>query len=315
MITCMTKQLYAGIDLGGTNIKFGLVTENGEITFHDLIPTGRTRKKIISQFAEIAGNLKDVAQSQGGDFTTLGIGSPGHIDTRQGKVVSGSPNVRQWRGADIKGDLAKLLASKTRVEIFADNDANAMALAEHCFGAGKGCRSGLYLTVGTGLGSGIILDNRIWRGHKFAGAEVGHSIIVKDGVRCQCGKRGCLEMYVNSDSFVRYFGRGAPADADARWVFEQAESGNKRALSAIGKSADYLACGIGSVLEILNTEIVVIGGGVSHGGTPYINAVRKQLSRYTSVAANSSVRLVAATLGNKAGLLGAALLPLESQLL
>ncbi len=311
----MARKLLAGIDLGGTAIKYGLVTRFGEVLHRDSLPTGKTRRGVISQFAAIATELETVARSLGGSFTTLGIGSPGHVDIEQGKVVSGSPNVRQWRGTDIRGDLMRLLANKNKLQIFTDNDANAMALAEHLFGAGRGFNSGLYLTVGTGLGSGIILDNRIWRGSHYAGAELGHSIIVKDGYPCQCGKHGCLEMYVNAASFVRYFGAGAPKAADARWVFDRAGRGDKRAVAAIEQSAQYLACGIGSALELLDTEIVVIGGGVSHGGRLYLNAVKRELKTYASLATYRRVKVALAQLGNDAGLLGAALLPVADKLL
>jgi glucokinase len=237
------------------------------------------------------------------------------VDIEQGRVVSGSPNVRQWRGADITGDLSRELNGELGVKIFVDNDANAMALAEHSFGAGKGHNSGLYLTVGTGLGSGIILGNKMWRGSTYAGAELGHSIIVKGGYPCQCGKRGCLEMYVNAESFVRFYGERAPKLADSKWVFDRARLGDPHAVSAIRKSADYLACGIGSALEILNPEVVVIGGGVALGGRTYFNAVRRFLRQYASKASYHAVKVLPAQLGNFAGVLGAALLPLEHRLL
>lgn len=307
----MKKCVYAGIDLGGTYIKYGLVEKHGRAFVKSSVRTAATRRAILNQFLAILDELRDGALSAGLSFQSVGIGSPGHVDPIKGKVVSGSPNVNQWCGTDMKG----LVESRRAVRVYADNDANAMALAEHCFGAGKGYTSGLYLTVGTGLGSGIVLENRIWRGSRFAGAELGHTIICKDGTDCQCGKRGCLERYTNAASFIEYYGKPVPEGAGAKYVFDRARIGDRRAIAAVRRSADYLACGIGSALEMLNPEVVVIGGGVAHGGKLYLDAIREYLPLYTSRAAFRSVRLRLARLGNDAGLIGAALLPLENELL
>ncbi len=242
---------------------------------------------------------------------TIGVGSPGIVDITKGKVVGGSPNVPGWRGTDIKKSLEKA----SGLEVCVDNDANVMALAEHRFGAGKGKSSGLYITVGTGLGSGIILNNSIWRGAWFAGAELGHSIINFDGVPCQCGKRGCLEMYVNAASFGQYYGRKVPAGSGSKLIFDLAKRGDKLAVAAIKKSAEFLAIGLGSALEVLNPEIVVIGGGVASGGEIYFGTIRKSIAKYASQASVKGVRIVPAQLGNDAGMLGAALLPLEREFL
>lgn len=305
----MAKQVFAGIDLGGTNIKYGLVDRHANIIHSSSIPTGSGRSEILKQFAEIAAILEGIAIGNRAEVFTVGVGSPGIIDIVKGKVAGGSPNVVGWRGTEIKKNLERT----SGLEVYVDNDANVMALAEHRFGAGKGARSGLYVTVGTGLGSGIILNDLIWRGAWYAGAELGHSIINFDGLRCQCGKQGCLEMYVNAASFARYYGRPVPAGGGSKYVFDRASGGDKRAIAAVKESAEFLAIGLGSALEILNPEIVVIGGGVSAGGELYFGTIQKSILSYTSKAAAAGVRIVPAKLGNDAGMLGAALLPLEPE--
>lgn len=307
----MARQLYAGIDLGGTNIKYGLVDRHAEIIYSNSTPTGSGRQVILKQFAAIASELEQIATDAKCEVFTIGVGSPGIVDIGKGKVVGGSPNVAGWRGTDIK----KSLERASGLEVCVDNDANVMALAEHRFGAGKGKSSGLYITVGTGLGSGIILNNSIWRGAWFAGAELGHSIINFDGVPCQCGKRGCLEMYVNAASFGQYYGRKVPAGSGSKLIFDLAKRGDKLAIAAIKKSAEFLAIGLGSALEVLNPEIVVIGGGVASGGEIYFGTIRKSIAKYASQASVKGVRIVPAQLGNDAGMLGAALLPLEREFL
>ncbi len=305
----MTRTAYIGIDLGGTNIKFGLAWRDASIIYRGSIPTANSRRSILDQFQKLTVELVGIARENNHVVKTIGIGSPGIIDIRRGKVAGGAPNVTGWLGTEIR----KYLEPRTGLRVFADNDANVMALAEHRYGAGKGFSAGLYITVGTGLGSGIILDNRIWRGARFAGAEVGHSIINFDGVPCQCGKRGCLEMYVNAASFARFYGRKVPSGAGSKFVFERAQAGDKRAIAAIKTSANYLAIGLGSAVEILNPEIIVIGGGVAAAGRPYFDAIRSGIRHYASAAQLKGLKIRPARLGNDAGLLGAALLPLEPE--
>ncbi len=305
----MSNPAYIGIDLGGTNIKFGLVDARAHIIASGSTATADSRRRILAQFAAIAAELRVLARAGGYTVKTIGVGSPGIVDIRRGKVIGGSPNVVQWRGTDIR----RSLASATGLRVYADNDANVMALAEHRYGAGKGYSTGLYITVGTGLGSGIILDNQIWRGARYAGAEVGHSIINLDGLPCQCGKRGCLEMYVNAASFAKFYGQPVPRGAGSKFIFDRARAGDRKAIAAIRTSANYLAIGLGSAVEILNPEIIVIGGGVAAGGRLYFDAIRSGIRHYASPAQLKGLKILPAQLGNDAGFLGAALLSLEPE--
>jgi glucokinase len=243
------------------------------------------------------------------ELQVVGVGSPGIVDVDRGKIIGRSPNLPGWQGAEVR----KTLERAIRLRMVVDNDANVMALAEHRLGSGKGFNSGLYVTVGTGIGSGIILDNRIWRGAHFAGAEIGHTIIERSGKQCKCGKRGCLEAYAATAAFFDYYGRKTPESGAVKVIFERAKQGDVRAKNAIAIAADYLACGIGSALELLNPEIVVIGGGIAAGGVIYLRAIRRGIEKYASSSCRKRVKIAAAKLGNDAGLIGAALLAANSQ--
>jgi glucokinase len=303
----MTKLAYGGIDLGGTTVQYGLVDENGELLYRGENDTRAGREEILGNFFDIVRTLKIRSQEQELKLVAVGVGSAGIVDPHQGKIIGRSPNVPGWDGTDVKRELE----TETGLPTFADNDANVMALAEHRLGAGKDFENGLYLTIGTGIGSGIILGNKLLHGADFAAAEIGHMIIVKNGRECPCGKRGCLEVYANAAAFKRYYGKLLPPSAGVKDVFRMARQGDRTAEAAIATAADYLACGLGSALELLNPEVVVIGGGIA-AGHGYLKIVREQLPNYCTEVARAKVKIKRAKLGNTAGLLGAALLAREN---
>jgi glucokinase len=302
-MTFMKKNVFAGIDLGGTFIKFGLVDSTGRVIFKSSVPTPKGRQAILREFAHVTELLRQMAQNHGLRLQAVGVGSPGIVDASTGKIIGRSPNIPGWQGAEV----GKALAKATGLKVVVDNDANVMALAEHRFGSGKGYDSGLYITVGTGIGSGIILDNHIWRGAHFAGAEIGHTIIEKNGKLCKCGKRGCVEALAATSAFIEYYGRKTPEPGGVKFIFDRAKQGDVRAKQAIAIAADYLACGIGSALELLNPEVVVIGGGIAAGGAIYFRAIRQGLKKYASSSCRRKVIVKTARLGNDAGLIGAAM--------
>lgn len=299
----MAKNAYVGIDLGGTTIQFGLVDESHKIVHSFGQPTPRGRAEILEAMAAAVAKLGPIAKTKGLRPVAVGVGSAGIVDLVDGKIIGRSPNIPGWEGTKVKYELEARTALPTTV----DNDANVMALAEHMVGAGQGYSSGLYVTVGTGIGSGIVLNNELWRGSSYAGAEFGHTILVPNGRACPCGKKGCLERYAATAAFRRYFGEKLPKEAGIKGIFDLAEQGNRKAAEAIHKAADHLACGIGSVLELLNPEVVVIGGGIA-AGKGYLAEIREALPKYSTRTALHSVKLKRAKLGNRAGMLGAALL-------
>jgi glucokinase len=300
----MKKNVFAGIDLGGTFIKFGLVDTAGRVIFKSSVPTPKGRRAILGEFARVTELLRQMAQDRGLRLQAVGVGSPGIVNATTGKIIGRSPNIPGWQGAEV----GKALTKATGLKVVVDNDANVMALAEHRFGSGRGFGSGLYITVGTGIGSGIILHNQIWRGARFAGAEIGHTIIEKQGKPCKCGKRGCVEALAATSAFIEYYGRKTPERGGVKFIFDRAKQGDVRAKQAIATAADYLACGIGSALELLNPEVIVIGGGIAAGGAIYLRAIRQGLEKYASASCRQKVVVKIAQLGNDAGLIGAAML-------
>jgi glucokinase len=300
----MKKSVFAGIDLGGTFIKFGLVDSSAQVIFKSSVPTPKGRRGILNEFTRLTELLRQIAQDRSLRLEAVGVGSPGIVNATTGKIIGRSPNIPGWQGAEV----GRALAKTTGLRVVVDNDANVMALAEHRFGSGKGFGSGLYITVGTGIGSGIILNNQIWRGAHFAGAEIGHTIIEKDGKPCKCGKRGCVEALAATSAFIEYYGRKTPEPGGVKFIFDRAKQGDIKAQRAIAVAADYLACGIGSALELLNPEVIVIGGGIAAGGAAYFKTIRQGLKKYASASCRLKVIIKPAQLGNDAGLIGAAML-------
>ncbi len=304
----MKTGLYAGIDLGGTFIKFGLIDEAGRVIYKSSVPTPKGRRAILEEFVLVSELLRRMAEERRTRLRAVGVGSPGIVSVTTGKIIGRSPNIPGWQGAEV----AKTLSRATGLRVIVDNDANTMAAAEHRYGSGRGFDSGLYITVGTGIGSGIVLDDRIWRGARFAGAELGHTIIQKDGKLCKCGKRGCVEALAATGAFIEYYGRKIPEQVGIKYIFDRAKEGDLKARRAILAAADFLSCGIGSALELLNPEVVVIGGGISAGGALYLQAVRQGIKKYATAACRKKITIRAAKLGNDAGLIGAAMLTRNS---
>jgi glucokinase len=300
----MRKKAYIGIDLGGTTIQFGLlVAGQAKPVYRSSFRTAKGRLAILEQLAQIVTQLGVRAQQMNYRLSGVGVGSAGIVDPKAGRIIGRSPNIPEWEGTEV----GRELEARTGIRTWVDNDANVMALAEHRIGAGQGFDSGLYITVGTGIGSGIVLNGQLWRGAANAGAEMGHMIVAKNGRSCCCGKRGCLETYANAAALVRYYGQPLPKIAPVKEIFKKARQGDPAAEAAMRKAADYLACGIGSVLELLNPEIVVIGGGIA-AGSGYLRAVRECLPAYLTTPELGDAPIKRAQLGNSAGLLGAALL-------
>lgn len=316
------KELYAGIDLGGTQIKFGLCTADGEIVFSDSVHShvDRGPEKLLQRLEKCGQSLISEARKRGGTVRYIGIGTPGTVDPAEGRVIGISPNIRGWEGTRIRHTLEDRLGVRVRV----DNDVNAMAVAEHRFGSARGCDSALTVTIGTGIGGGIIIGGELYRGSIGSAGEIGHITVVRDGRECNCGRRGCLEQYASAGSFLRYAEEiGSEASAESplkeitrsgkkitlRDLFAAFSEGDPVAEEAVGIATGYLANGLASACVLLNPAVVVIGGGVvDGGGEKLIGAIREKLVAELFTPLDSRTEVVAARLGNKAGIVGAAFL-------
>jgi len=317
------KTAYAGIDLGGTNIKYGLCRSDGKTIVFRTIPAmvEEGPRNLLERVRACACELLDYATEKSLKVNHLGIGTPGIVDVTTGGIAGMSPNIPGWSGHNPR----EYLEPKLKLPVYVDNDVNAMALAESVFGTAKGHRNVITATVGTGIGGEIIIDGKLYRGTYGGAGEFGHMTIVKDGLKCNCGRRGCLERYAAAPHLLKMAEKLAhasggssvllpimeqPSQLTVKDVFDAFHKrSDPAAKRAIELSADYLACGLASVLAALASEIVVIGGGVADaGGSAYIKLIGKMLKTRAFEPCSTKTRVVKAGLGNTAGFIGAAIL-------
>lgn len=308
----MTEQVAAGVDVGGTKIAVGAVTESGEVL--DLItrptPDGPQVPAVVAQL------VADLAREH--EVVGVGIGAAGFVDADR-RTVRFSANI-DW----VDMPLADEVAALTGLPVVVENDANAAAWGEHRFGVGAGARDLLFVTVGTGVGGGIVHRDRLFRGGSGVAAEIGHLRFVPDGEPCGCGQRGCLEQYASGRALVRSARERLEAGDEASAALA-ARCGNDPAavtgpmVTALALEGDALSVtlladlgrclgeGIASLCAVLDPSIVVVGGGVADAGDLLLDPVRDALGKHLPAGEHRRpLQVVAATLGNRAGLIGAA---------
>ena len=313
----MADRHVVAVDLGGTKLLTGVVDREGTVVRRTVRPTD------LSSETALLGQLEDSVQDFGRDgFGALGVGIPSTIDQRVGRAVS-SVNIPL---ADV--DLRDHLSGRFGVPVMIDNDANAAALAEHRFGAGRGTRHMIMLTLGTGIGGGLILDGRLYRGAIGAAGELGHITLDLDGPPCQgtCPGRGHLEALASgtaADALVAGIAAERPGGdlgraahegrtVDARLAVELALNGPGDALDALELVGRRLGVGIASYVNVFNPELVVIGGGFARAGDLLLEPARRVVRECALVPGRDLVRIVPATLGVEAGLVGAGLVGYEA---
>jgi len=302
---------YVGIDLGGTNLKLGLVSDAGELLDSLSVPT-EAQEGPDHVLDRMADGVRQVAEKAGAaldDVAAVGVGVPGPLDSSKGLVYI-APNLPGWIDVPVRDTLQKALGKTVVVE----NDANAAAYGEFRVGAGRDVDSMFVLTLGTGVGGGIVQDGRLLRGASDTGAELGHTIIRYGGRLCGCGNRGCLEAYASATAVVSRFREEAgvsdlsrKADLECKDVFDAADGGNKAAARIVAETAEYLAVGITSILHALNPELVVLTGGMMGAGEPFLDRIRRHVGAMAFPSAWKVCDVRWSTLGGDAGILGAAL--------
>ncbi len=315
------KRAYAGIDIGGTNIKYGLVDTRGEVLFKEQRPTMASKgaEPLLHLVTNIAESLLYQAAEEEVEVHGLGVGTPGAVDNKTGTVIGLSPNIAGWRGTAI----GETLRNRLNMPVWVDNDVNAMALAESRFGAGVGYNSLVCVAIGTGVGGGIVIDGKLWRGGNHTAGEIGHLSIDYEGNDCRCGRKGCLETYCSSSAILKRAkkklnGRLTPVfenvlegdieNLKIKKLFAAVRKGDEIALEVINETAGLLAEGLAGVVNLLNPEIVVIGGGVADGGGGFVEAVSAEIRKRAFDTATENLRVAKATLGNNAGFIGAGML-------
>ncbi|MBD5631626.1 MAG: ROK family protein [Clostridia bacterium] len=306
---------YAGIDLGGTYIKCGIVSADGQLIIKDKIPTGSERPYI--EIAEdMAKLVKSLEAKSGVTVEAVGIGSPGTVNSKKGIIVY-SNNI-EWENVPLGDCIGNML----QIPVFITNDANAAALGESYMGAGKKFNSIVLITLGTGVGGGIVLDGKLYEGGYSAGAELGHTVIRMKGEKCTCGRRGCFEAYAsatalinstkaamkkNPESLMWHICGGVIDNVDGKTPFDAMQQGDKAAKKVVNEYVRYLGEGITNVCNVFRPDAVLLGGGVCAQGETLLKPLRKYVKRNIfGGVAYAPVKILTATLGNDAGIYGAA---------
>lgn len=300
------KKRYAvGIDLGGTFIKFALVSDSGEVIFTSKLAIGSssTRDDILETIRKAIDMSMEVASHKSLPVSGIGIGSPGVCC--DGVVVGGADNLNGW----VDVHLSEMFSSKFNLPVLIDNDANVMGLGEAVFGAAQNCTDVIFLTVGTGIGGAIVADGKLYGGYKNRGTEMGHVTIDHKGIACNCGGRGCLEAYASTGALLRQYAEATgknESELDGFYLVQQFKEGEEAAVKCMEDHTDYLGHGIAGFINTFAPQKVVIGGGISEAGQFYIDMIKKSAMSYAMPDCAANTDVVAATLGNMAGCLGAA---------
>ena len=308
-----------GIDLGGTNIKVGVVDENYNIVGRSNIKTNlpRPAEEIVDSIVEGVKLACEDAKIAVSDVNSIGIGTPGTANRNTG-VVLYSCNLG-FNNFNLGG----MLSAKLGTEIYVENDANAAAFGEVVNGAGKGYKDVVVITLGTGVGGGIIIGGKIYTGFNFCGAELGHTVIEYNGRQCGCGRKGCFEAYSSATALINFTKEAMEADketkmweiagsiegVDGKTAFDGFRAGDKTATEVVNKYINYLGCGLTNVVNIFQPEVLLIGGGVCKEGENLTKPLLEYIARESyCIDPNCSTKLDVAKLGNDAGIIGAAYL-------
>ena len=299
----MAHSSLIAFDLGGTELKAARIADGGRVERFARVPSMAAAGE-ASLFAAIAeaGKLLDVDDSPG----VIGFGSPGVIHPASGIIVDRTPNVRLTPDFPMRDRLERLL--NRRVVI--DNDANCAALAEHEAGAAKGARVSITVTVGTGVGSGIVVGGRIVQGAFGGAGEIGHVPVGSEGPPCRCGVEGCAEPMASGAGLLARAREAGLEMESARAVFE---SSDPRAAGLVERMIDHLARILGAATQVLNPDVIVVGGGVAQAGEKLFVPLRSALERYTLASHRERQQLVPARLGEQAGVIGAGLMAWQAQ--
>jgi len=309
-----------GVDLGGTNIVAGVIDENNKILSKASVKTNAPRKPELI-FDDIASVVKKAVADAGitlEDVKSIGVGTPGSVNKETGYIeFANNLDFNQVPAAE-------MLKERLGRTIYLDNDANCAALGEAVAGAGNGVKNFVAITLGTGVGSGIIIDGKLVVGLNYAAGEMGHMVIKFDGEQCSCGRRGCWEKYASAPALIEQTKDAMRNNHDSkmwalvnnnidavsgRTAFDAMRQGDQAAKAVVDRYISYVACGIINIINALQPDMICIGGGVGYEGEYLLEPLRRIVERERySLYAKKQTRLCSAVLGNDAGVIGAALL-------
>jgi len=307
-------EVVVGVDLGGTKISAALVDESGNIVAdvrcHTQVERGR--EFVIEQLTKTVGELFERAEGLGKRVLAIGIGSPGIIDPDSGVVVKAAVNLPQWEGISLK----RIFEERFNVVAFADNDVNVMALGESLFGVAKGLKNVIFIAIGTGIGGGIVVDGKLYHGSTFTAGEIGHMTILPEGPKCACGNYGCLEALASGPSIARrakeYIAKGVATslselvddEITCEHVAKAASKGDALCRRLLEEAGRYIGVAVASLMNVLNPDCVVIGGGVAQAGEILLTPIRHEVA----LRAISPAPVLQSLLRENAGEIGAAAL-------
>jgi glucokinase len=297
----MSTDTYAGFDLGGTNLKFGLVDDKGALLVRDSVPTPPT----VAEAMKLIGTLWDrLSKEAKHPVKAAGLGFPGIFSLKDRRIYQ-SPNLPELDNFDLTAALSK----EIDVPFWVDNDANLAAYGEWKCGAGRGVQSMVHLTVGTGIGAGLILAGDLWPGACGFAGEIGHITVNPEGDRCKCGSQGCLETEAAAPKIVRNYMdlSRTKKPLAAEEVFQKALKGNTAARKSFAIAGQYLGIALGIIINLLNPEKILLGGGVMTTGDFLLKAAVEEAQRRSYKASFACCSIERAGLGNDAGVIGAAL--------
>lgn len=315
----MAKRI--GIDVGGTNVKIALVDDNGKIIYSNSVPTYAKMgyEYTVNNIKQAIKDLMKETNTTPSDIEGIGFDFPGQVDCKTG-VVKLAPNIPGW----VNVPIAQMIEDEFHIPTRIDNDVRCAALGELKFGAGRGCENFICITVGTGIGSGIVINGKVVRGATNAAGELGHiKLQMNGGPICGCGDTGCLEAFASGPAIVamaqEYIKGGKSTkfremaaveggEITPYMVAKAAEEGDPVAKMIFEIVGEYIGIGLTSVINLLNPERVIIGGGVAESGELLLGPIRKTIKERAMVVAGNAVEIVPAQLGNSAGVIGASML-------
>ena len=312
-----TCNYYLGIDLGGTFIKGGIVDEKGKILLRDKAPTESEKGEegVVANIVTLCQSLMERTKLSAADLVGIGMGIPGTVDSERGEVVYA--NNLGWTGFLIADKISEALGLPVKIA----NDASVALLAETNFGCGKNYRHAVMITLGTGVGGGLLLDGKLFEGNRSAGGELGHMVVMADGEPCTCGRRGCIEAHASVTALIRDTRRAMKKNPESKlWsvgsldavtgktafdLMEQDATANE----VVERYIEAVGIGIVNMANLLRPEIIILGGGICAEGERLLRPLREILAREIHGGdTGPAVKLAVAELGNDAGLLGAAAL-------
>ena len=308
--------LYLGIDLGGTNIAVGLVDENGKILHQDSTPTLATRpaEEIVKDMCDTCKKVVADAGYTLDDVEAIGVGCPGTVDNTSG-IIAYSNNLPM-----VQFHMREMIQKHIDKPVNLENDANAAAFGEYIIN-GNGASNFIFITLGTGIGGGVIIDGKIYRGFNCAGAELGHTTIIMDGEQCSCGKKGCWEAYASVTALIRQTKKAIEENptslmaelakkegkVSGRTSFDAAKQGDAAAKKVVENYIKYVAEGLNNMLNIFQPEIISVGGGISKEGDYLLGPVKELVYKDDYNKYMPKTKIEVATLFNDAGIIGAAM--------